>query len=106
MTAGGMILDAGWHWRSRAHGPVLADGPAHAAGRPHLTDLSSERRQAENATGEVKGRGPRPGGPASHPYSASHTVSSWQFRKWLGVIDQPRTLERYGTMRFHWKVMM
>lgn len=59
-----------------------------------------------NPDDDVKRRGPERGGPASRLYSASHTVSSWQFRKWLGVIDQPRTLERYGTMRFHWKVMM
>jgi hypothetical protein len=30
----------------------------------------------------------------AEPYSgASHTVSSWQFKKWLGVMVQPRTRE-------------
>src|SRR5215831_9310270 len=37
-------------------------------------------------------------------YSASHTVSSWLLRKWLGVMVQPRTFALWGTMRCHWKV--
>jgi hypothetical protein len=85
----------------RLYTPVSGPTGSHGGGLP------SERRQAEKPDDDVKRRGPGPGGPAaSRRYSASHTVSSWQFRKWLGVIDQPRTLERYGTMRFHWNVMM
>ena len=33
-------------------------------------------------------------------YSASHTVSSCWFRKWLGVIVQPRTLALCGMIRW------
>jgi hypothetical protein len=36
--------------------------------------------------------------------SASHTVSSWLFRKWLGVIVQPRTRALWATIRCHWNV--
>jgi hypothetical protein len=34
-------------------------------------------------------------------YSLSQTPSSWQFRKWLGEIVQPRTFVMCGTIRFH-----
>src|SRR5438876_1192904 len=41
-------------------------------------------------------------GPPNPPtrYSASHTVSSCWFRKWLGVIVQPRTLALCGMIRW------
>ena len=44
--------------------------------------------------------------PPGGRYSLSQTVSSCWFRKWLGVIVQPCTFARCGTMRCHWKPMM
>ena len=39
-------------------------------------------------------------------YSASQTVSSCWFRKWLGMMVQPRTLDECGMIRCHWNPMM
>ena len=67
------------------------------------------RRVRERPTRAVtpSARRAAPRAPPGHGgYSASQTVSSVWFRKWLGMIVQPRTFALWGTMRCHWKPMM
>lgn len=67
---------------------------------PHAARL--RRPRSESGAGSASLRR----GYWSLRYSASQTVSSVWFRKWLGMICQPRTFARWGTIRFHWNPMM
>ena len=86
--------------------PVHAGGPHGEPLPPVVQARKPLMAPAAIRSGRRKHLRRPPAGRAAWRYSASQTVSSCWFRKWLGMIVQPRTFELCGMMRCHWKPMM
>ena len=88
LRAAGVVI---WNWGA----PGAPQAP-HSAEAPRSAEAPPSAEPPPSAEASPSAEAPRSVG-----YSASHTWSSCWFRKWLGVIVQPRSFALCGTTRYH-----